>query len=194
MNGFGGGGSPFGNSGQSFSRGQEGTLVVSETLTATVGNRIAQQLALLADSSDEPIRIVMSNAPGGNERAGLSVYDAIRSTGAPVTMLGSGRIAGAGILAFVGAEASRRVGLPHVRFRFAPPTAPEHAGAAADLEAQAEEAREQRHRVVECLAAATGQPKEQIASDLSAQRAADAEAAVEYGLIDRIIQSRYELT
>ncbi len=180
--------SPFGASGSS--QGGDRTLVVSEALAEGVANRIVQQVALLDEQGDAPIKIVVSNAPGGDERAGLSVYDALRSTTAPVTILGSGRIAGAGVLAFVGAEAERRMGLPHVRFRLTSPRAPSHAGAAADLDAQAEEAEAHRQRIIEGLTAATGQSEEQIASDLSAQRAFDAEAAVEYGLIDRIIESR----
>jgi len=169
------------------------TIVVNEPLTTTAVGTLTQQLTLLASESDEPIRIMMSHVPGGDTEAGLSVYDLIRSLDAPVTMLGSGRIAGAGLLAFVGAAAERRVALPHARFRLEEPTATEEAGRAADLERAAAAAADRRERVVTLLATATGQPAEQVAEDLAAQRTFEAEEAVAYGLIDRVVQSRRDI-
>lgn len=186
--------SPFGQAGGSSPGPPSGerTLVVSEALTASVGNRLLQNLAVLDEPAGAPVQILMSSAPGGDEQAALSVHDAVHAAEAPVTMIGGGRIAGAGIYAFLGADASRRVGLPHVRFCFEPPTAPAHSDAL-DLSAQAEESEEHRARVRALVAAATGQSEEQIRTDLSDHRTFDAEAAVAYGLIDRVVQSRREL-
>lgn len=178
-----------GNFGNASSRdwGGERTLVVSEALTTATANRLMQQLTLLDDSSGVPVTVVMSNAPGGDARAGLSVYDTLRSVCVPVTMVGGGRIAGAGVVAFAGATRERRVGLPHVRFRFEPPTASVHSTGG---DAQAGTAEEQRDRIVQALAVATGQPEERIETDRSARRTFDADAAVEYGLIKRVVESR----
>jgi ATP-dependent Clp protease protease subunit len=169
------------------------TIVVNEPLTTTAAGSITQQLTLLAAESDEPIHIMMSHAPGGDTEAGLSVYDLIRSLDAPVTILGSGRIAGAGLLAFVGAAAERRFALPHARFRLEEPTAAEEPGRVADLERAAAAAADRRERVVALLAAATGQSDEQIAEDLAAQRTFEADEAATYGLIERVVQSRKEI-
>jgi ATP-dependent Clp protease protease subunit len=162
-------------------------------LTTDVAGTLSEQLTVLVAESDEPIQIMMSNAPGGDADAGLSTYDLIRSLDAPVTILGSGRIAGAGLLAFVGAAADRRFALPHARFRFEEPREVVDEGSASDLEQQAEAAADRRRRVVTLLTRATGQSDDQIEGDLSAQRTFDADAAAAYGLIDRVVQSRGEL-
>jgi len=169
------------------------TIVVNEAVTADTAGQISEQLAVLEAESAEPIQVMMSNAPGGDVEAGLSTYDLLRSVTAPVTVLGSGRISGAGLLAFVGAPAERRFALPHARFRFEEPTDTLDQGPTADLEEKAEAAADRRDRVVTLLAAATGQSEEQIESDVSAQRALEADEAPTYGLIQRVVQSRREI-
>jgi len=169
------------------------TIVVNEPLTAAVAGPITEQLTVLAAESGQPIQIMMSNAPGGEVEAGLSVHDLIRSLDAPVTMLGSGRITGAGVLAFVGTTADRRFALPHAQFRLEEPADTFGAGSAADLAEMARAAAEQRERIVSLLAAATGQPADQVDADLAAQRVFDVEAAADYGLIRRVVQSRKDL-
>lgn len=169
------------------------TIVVNEPLTTEVAGQIAEQLTALAAESEAPIEIMMTTAPGGDADAGLSTYDLIRSLAAPVTMLGSGRIAGAGLLAFVGAPADRRFALPHARFRFEEPTARGKAGPASNLERTANAAAQRRERVVSLLAEATGQSEAQVDEDLTAQRTIEAEAAVSYGLIRQVVQSRKEI-
>ena len=170
------------------------TIVVNEPLTTATAGQISQQLTVMAAESDEPIQIMMSNAPGGDADAGLSTYDLIRSLDAPVTMLGGGRIAGAGVLAFVGAPADRRFALPHARFRFEEPAEALEHGSASDLEQKAQAAADRRERVVALLATATGQSESQVEADLSAQRTFDADEGADYGLVRRVVQSRSEIS
>ena len=170
------------------------TLVINEPLTTGTAGQISQQLTVLAAESDEPIQIMMSNAPGGDVDAGLSTYDLIRSLDAPVTILGSGRIAGAGVLAFVGAAADRRFALPHARFRIEEPGEGREHGSASDLEQNAQAAADRRERIVALLAEATGQSAETIEDDLTAQRTFAADEAADYGLIRRVVQSRTEIS
>jgi ATP-dependent Clp protease protease subunit len=167
------------------------TIVLNEPLTPAAAGSLAQQLTLLAAESGDPIRVMMSHVPGGDTDAGLSTYDCLRSLEAPVTILGSGRIAGAGLLAFVGAAAERRFALPHARFRLEEPTGRADPGRAADLERAA--AADRRERVVALLAAATGQSGERVAEDLAARRTVEADEAATYGLIERVVQSRKEI-
>ncbi len=169
------------------------TVVVNEALTPEVAGQIAEQLSVLDAESAEPIWIMVSNAPGGDVAAGLSTYDLVRSLAAPVTMLGSGRIAGAGVLAFVGAPSDRRFALPHARFRFEEPRDTLDEGPATDLEEKARAAAERRERVVSLLAEATGRSEEQIDTDLASQRAFEADEAATYGLLDRVVQGRGEI-
>jgi ATP-dependent Clp protease protease subunit len=170
------------------------TLVLNESLTAAVAGQLAEQLAVMEAESAEPIHFVMSNAPGGEIEAALSTYDLLRSLTAPVTMLGGGRIAGAGVIVFVGAPAERRYALPHVHFQLEEPQATVDSGSATDLEAAADAAADRRERILRLLAGATGHSEERIEEDVSAQRGFDGEEAVEYGLIQRVVQSRREIS
>lgn len=169
------------------------TLVVNEALTPTVGARMSEQLTLMDAESEESIHVMMSSVPKGEMEVGLAVHDLLRSLAAPVTVLGAGRIVGAGVIAFVGAAADRRIALPHARFRFEEPKSQLEGGQGRDLETEAEELADRHERVVEVLASATGQPADQIAEDLSERRALDAEEAMEYGLIHRIVEHRREI-
>lgn len=169
------------------------TVVLREALTATVAGRITEQLTVLDAESAEPIRVMMSSVPGGDMEAGLSTYDLLRSLTAPVTVLASGRIAGSGLLAVVGAPSERRFALPHARFRLREPTDALDRDPSADLEEKAEGAADRRARIVSLLAAATGQSNDQIETDLSRQRAFEADEAAAYGLVQRVVQSRQEI-
>lgn len=170
---------------------QDRTVVLNRALTTAVAGEVAEQLTVLDAEATAPVRILMTNVPGGDLEAGLSTYDLLRSMTAPVTILGSGRIAGAGLLAFVGGPSERRFALPHARFRLEAPR--EAVDAGTDPEQMAKTAAEQRHRVVAILAEATEQSEDRIEVDLSNQRGFDAEEAVAYGFVRRVVQSRREL-
>lgn len=169
------------------------TIVLNEALTAPVAGEIAEQLTILDAESSEPVQFVMTTAPGGDTDAALSTYDLLQSLTASVTMIGSGRISGAGVIAFLGGPVDRRYALPHARFRFEEPHEALNSGPSADLEGAAEAAADRRARVRTLLAEATGQSEERVEEDLSVQRGFDAEEAVEYGLIRRVVQSRREI-
>lgn len=171
----------------------ERTLVLNEALTSSVAARISEQLTVLDAESEESIQIMMSSVPKGEMEAGLSVHDLLQSLAAPVTVLGAGRIVGPGVVAFVGAPSGRRFALPHARFRLNEPRGRLGEGSTQDLNTKTEELSERRQRVVGVLAAATGQSEEQIATDLSDRRALEAEAAVDYGLVYRIVENRGEV-
>lgn len=171
----------------------ERTLVLNEALTSSVAARISEQLTVLDAESEESIQIMMSSVPEGEMEAGLSVHDLLQSMVAPVTVLGAGRIVGPGVVAFAGAPSGRRFALPHARFRFDEPRGRLGRGSTKDLDTEAEELSERRQRVIEVLAAATGQSEEQVSTDLSDRRALEAEAAVDYGLVCRIVENRREI-
>ncbi len=168
-------------------------IVVAEALTTAVAGEITEQLVVLDTKSDDPIHVMMSSAPGGDVEAGLSIHGLIESLAAPVTAIASGRIAGAGVLGFLGASADRRFSLPHARFRVQEPTESLDYGAATDLDQKAQSAHDRHERVVTILSEETGQSREQIEADLSSARAFESDEAVDYGLIRRVVKSRRDI-
>ena len=158
------------------------TVVINEALTSTVAGQVSQQLVVLDNEPDDPIQVLMSSARDGELESGLSLYDLLRSMEAPVTILGSGRISGAGVLCFVGVPSARRFALPHAQFQFTESDVAVEPGSAADLSGEADRVRQRRERMVEILASATGQAASQVDADLEARRTFDAEEAARYGL------------
>lgn len=136
----------------------------------------------------------MTSVPGGSFEAALSVYDVLRSITAPLRMLGSGHIVGPGVVMYIGVSAGRRFALPHVHFRLGEPRQNSASKTADDLERDAEIARERPDRVRSLLAEVTDQPKEHIQADVAEQKQLDADAAVDYGLVYRVVESRDELS
>lgn len=171
----------------------ERTLVLNEALTSPVAAQISEQLTVMEAESDEPILLMINSVREGEVETGLSLYDLLRSLSASVSVLATGRIVGPGILVLVGAPTERRFSLPNARFRLKGPRSSLSSGRAEDLDTEAEEVQERHRRVVEVLTAATGQPDERVATDLSEERALDAEEAVEYGLIHRVVERRDEI-
>jgi ATP-dependent Clp protease protease subunit len=159
------------------------TVLVSAALDAETVRRLTEQLLVLDDGDVRPVTLRFSSAPGGAPDASLSLHDTIRAMDAPVQAVGSGRIAGGAVVAFVAAE--RRTAQPHARFALAPPElSAETVGT--DVQAGAEQARALEARYVRLLADATGQAPDQVRDALRNKRHFDAEAARAYGLIEAI--------
>lgn len=168
------------------------TLVVNQPLSAAVAGQMAERLAVMDAESARPITLMLSHVPGGDVEAALSVFDLLRSVAARVTAVSTGRVAGAGVLVFLGAERDARFALPHARFQLDEP-AGALSGQGRSLEQEAQAVARLTARVVDLVTAATGQPREQVARDLQRRRSFDADEAVDYGLVTRVVQSARDL-
>lgn len=168
------------------------TLVVNQPISNAVAGQVAEQLAVMDAESSRPLLVMISNAPGGSVEAALSVFDLLRSMAAPVSVVATGRVAGAGVLVFLGVDRDARFALPHARFQLDEPEGA-LSGRGQTLEQEAQDVAFLTRRVVDLVTAATGQPREQVARDLQRRRRFDADAAVEYGLVARVVQSVREV-
>ena len=167
------------------------TVVLNGELTASMAAQLSAQLLGMASASSDPITISL-NVPGGDLEAGLSLHDVARFLEPRVRMIGTGRVAGPGLLVYVAAERSDRYSLPHARYGLLRPELKAPAGSR-DLERAAEETARLRARVVEVLAERTGQPVERLRTDLKTQTWLDAGEAVAYGLAGQTVQSIREV-
>jgi len=149
---------------------------------------IAQLLFLEAEDPDRDISLYI-NSPGGVVTAGLAIYDTMQYLRAPVSTICIGMAASmASVLLAAGAK-GKRYALPNARVLVHQP----HGGAqgqSVDLEIAVAEMVEMRRRMVEILTEATGQSAERIAHDMDRDFILRGDKAVEYGLVDAIINRR----
>ncbi|MDA8741104.1 ATP-dependent Clp protease proteolytic subunit [Rhodobacteraceae bacterium] len=171
---------------------QSRTVIVAGEINHLLAQRVVKQLLALAEDGDAPINLIISS-PGGHVESGDMVHDMIQFIRPKVRTIGSGWVASAGALIFVGAALKDRYCLPNTRFLLHQPSGG-IGGQASDMEIQAEQIRQMRDRFEDIFAAATGQSKAQIAQDTQRDFWLTTEAALDYGLVHQVIRSVDQLT
>src|SRR5690606_3903386 len=121
------------------------------------------------------------SSPGGHVESGDMVHDMIKFIKPKVRTIGSGWVASAGALIFVGAEPEDRYCLPNTRFLLHEPSGGVR-GTASDIWIQAEQLRIMRERFHHLFAEATGQTAEKIAADTARDFWLNTKEAIDYGL------------
>jgi len=148
---------------------------------------IAQLLHLESDDPGKDISIYV-NTPGGDVYSGLAIYDTMQFIKPDITTICFGIAMSMGSLLLSGGTKGKRLALPNARVLIHQPSAG-FEGQATDIDIHAREILSARARIDELYARHTGQPLEQVHSDMERDRFFTAEQAVEYGLIDRVIDS-----
>ncbi len=151
---------------------------------------VAQLLFLESENPDKDIHLYI-NSPGGSVTAGLSMYDTMQFIRPDVSTICLGQAASMGALLLAGGAAGKRFCLPHSRMMVHQPSAG-FSGQATDIDIHAREVLELRRRLNEIMSQHTGRTVEQIALDTERDNFMSAEAAVEFGLIDRVLSAREE--
>ena len=156
-----------------------------------VANIIVAQLLFLDAEDPERDVYLYVNSPGGGVYAGLAIYDTIQHMRAPVATFAVGIAASmAAVLVAAGAK-GKRGALPNSRIMIHQPSGGSQ-GTASDIEIAAKEILYTRGRLNEILAKHTGQSLEQIQEDVDRDRFMSPVEAVEYGLIDRVLEGPTE--
>jgi len=163
------------------------TLVISGEITQQVASHVVGQLLALAAENDSPITIFI-NSQGGHVESGDTIHDVVRFIKAPVRMIGTGWVASAAAIIYVSVPRERRYCLPNTRFLLHQPAGGIR-GHAADMEIEAREILAMRERLNALLARETGQSIGKITEDTRRNFWLGAEAAREYGLVGKIIQT-----
>lgn len=166
-------------------------VIVAGEINDKLAQRTVTQLLALAEDSDAPINMFISS-PGGHVESGDMVHDLIQFIRPTVRTIGSGWVASAGALIFVGAKRENRYCLPNTRFLLHEPSGG-IGGSASDIEIQAEQLMAMRERFAKLFAAATGQTPEKIRQDTARDFWLTTEEAVSYGLVGSVITSVDEL-
>ena len=146
---------------------------------------VAQLLHLESQDPDKDISIYI-NCPGGSIYSGLAIYDTMQFVRPQISTICVGVAMSMGSLLLAGGAHGKRFSLPNSRLLIHQPSAG-FEGQSSDIEIHAREILKIRKRVDEIYAHHTGQTFEQVHEDMERDRFFKADEAVEYGLIDRVI-------
>ncbi len=154
-----------------------------------VANLISAQLLFLeAENPEQEINLYI-NSPGGSVTAGLAIYDTIQFIKPALSTLCVGQAASMAAVLLAAGTKGKRYALPHSRVMIHQPSGA-FEGQAADIELHAREALRLREMLNEILARHTGQTVRKIEKDTERDSFMNAQAAVEYGIVDEILESR----
>ncbi|WP_316685129.1 ATP-dependent Clp endopeptidase proteolytic subunit ClpP [Undibacterium sp. Jales W-56] len=149
---------------------------------------VAQLLFLESENPDKDISLYI-NSPGGSVSAGMAIYDTMQFIKPDVSTLCTGLAASMGAFLLAAGAKGKRFSLPNSRIMIHQPLGGAQ-GQASDIEIQAREILYLRERLNGILAEKTGQTIEQIGKDTDRDNFMSADAAVEYGLIDKVLTNR----
>ncbi len=149
---------------------------------------VAQLLFLESENPDKDIHLYI-NSPGGSVSAGLAIYDTMQFIKPDVSTMCVGQAASMGALLLAGGTSGKRFCLPHSRMMIHQPLGG-FQGQASDFDIHAREILMVRERLNTILAKHTGQPMEKIQVDTDRDNFMGGQAAVEYGLIDAVLDKR----
>ena len=163
------------------------TVLIFGEIDMRLAERVSAQLLALASDGKGDIKVFV-NSPGGHVESGDTVHDMIRYCGPQVKVIGTGWVASAGAHIFLGATKENRFCLPNTRFLLHQPMGGVR-GQASDIQIEAEEIVKMRERVNRISARETGQPYDKVVKDTERNFWMNAEKAVEYGLVSKIIEN-----
>ncbi|MGW3312880.1 ATP-dependent Clp protease proteolytic subunit [Streptomyces sp. NPDC001073] len=151
---------------------------------------MAQFMHLEYQAPDRDISLYI-NSPGGSFTAMSAIYDTLRFVSCDVETVCLGRAGSSAAVLLAAGTPGKRSALPGARVVIHQPSLPEPIqGQASDLAIQAEELARTRSQLESLLALHTGRTVEQVSADIERDRVLDAQQALEYGLVDRIVTTR----
>jgi ATP-dependent Clp protease protease subunit len=151
---------------------------------------VAQLLYLESENPDKDIHLYV-NSPGGAVTAGMAIYDTMQFIKPDVSTVCMGQAASMGALILAGGADGKRYSLPHSRVMIHQPLGG-FQGQASDIEIHAREILRVRERLNGILQKHSGQDLSTIENDTERDRFMEAEEAMKYGLIDKVITDRLD--
>jgi ATP-dependent Clp protease protease subunit len=167
------------------------TIIISGEINQKLAASVTGQLLAMASESDDDITVFI-NSQGGHVEAGDTIHDMMRFVTPKVRVVGTGWVASAGALIYVAVPKDQRYCLPNTRFLLHQP-AGGAGGSASDIEIEAREILRMRDRLNRIFSRETGQTIERIEEDTHRNFWLDADAAVKYGIVGKVINKASEL-
>src|SRR5450631_1716932 len=169
---------------------KENIIFLGTPIDDTVANLVIAQLLFLEAEDPERDISIYINSPGGSITAGLAILDTMAFVRPDIVTICVGQAASMGAVLLAAGKKGKRFSLPNSRIMIHQPSMQGLAGQAADIDIYAKEILRMREILNQILANGTGQTLERVARDVDRDYIMEAEAAVDYGIIDRVISSR----
>jgi ATP-dependent Clp protease protease subunit len=163
-------------------------VMVGSAIDDEVANVVvAQLLHLESDDPDKDVSVYV-NSPGGDVYAGLAIYDTMQFIKPDVRTICVGIAMSMGAVLLAAGAKGKRSALPNAKILIHQVWTGQFGGQASDVEIRAREVIDLKKRVEQILADHTGQPLERVSADTDRDHFMTAPEAVEYGLIDQVIE------
>jgi ATP-dependent Clp protease, protease subunit len=154
-----------------------------------IASLIVAQLLFLESEDHEKDIFLYINSPGGSVSAGLAIYDTMQYIRADVSTICVGMAASMGAILLAGGAEKKRIALPHSRIMIHQPMGGTQ-GQATDIEIYTREMIRTRDELYRIISTHTGKTMEQITLDSDRDKYMSATEAVEYGIIDSVLERK----
>jgi len=167
---------------------KERIIFLGTPIDDQVANVIVAQLLFLNHEDPEKEIQMYVNSPGGQIYAGLAIYDTMQMISNPISTVAVGVTASFGTVILTAGTKGRRYALPNATIHMHQPLGGAQ-GQATDIEIQAKQIMRLKSLLNGMMAKHTGQPLEVIERDLDRDYYLDARQAVDYGLVDQVLEA-----
>lgn len=164
-------------------------IFIGQEIEDNMANLVIAQLLFLESEDPDKDVFLYLNSPGGVISAGMAIYDTMQYIKCPVSTICAGQAASMAAILLAGGEKGKRTSLPNSRIMIHQPLGGAR-GQATDIEIQAKEILRMRTLLNGILAQHSGQTLDRIEQDTDRDHFMSPKEALEYGLIDRIIEKR----
>ncbi|MBQ30998.1 MAG: ATP-dependent Clp protease proteolytic subunit [Deltaproteobacteria bacterium] len=172
---------------------QTRTIIISQQVNSELTQKVLGQILLLEQEDPEAPVTVFINSPGGEMFSGYAIFDTLRFISCPITTIVTGFAASMGSILSLAADKGRRFAMPQAKILIHQPLLMGYQGRAADCEIQAREILKTREHLINLYCEYTGRDYDEIKQAIDRDNWFTAEEALDFGLLDRVIQSRAEL-
>jgi ATP-dependent Clp protease protease subunit len=170
---------------------KDNIIFLGTEVNDTVANVIIAQMLFLESKNPDKDIYLYINSPGGSITAGLAIYDTMQYIKNDVSTICLGQAASMGAVLLAAGAKNKRFALPNSRIMIHQPWGGSQ-GTAVDVEIQTKEILRMRKELNRILSYHTGQPVEKIQKDTDRDYFMSSEESKEYGLIDKVINSKEE--
>ena len=171
---------------------KERVIFLSGPIDDNISNLVVAQLLFLESENPEKDISIYINSPGGSISAGLAIYVTMQFISSSVSTLCIGQAASMGALLLAGGDKGKRYVLPNSRVMIHQPLGG-FQGQASDFEIHAKEILHMKKIVNEILAKHTGHSVKKIEKDTDRDNFLDADAAIKYGIVDKLLNARDQI-